>query len=168
MLQNTFSAQDPRLYSVERDAAHNFKHVATVVFEKIKNRCWPFLDALLENEGVTDQQLAEAVDAFVRFVATANKVPNTTMDDMMAQSGWLSCHPLAKVAIMAHVGAVQAGIYFKGARDAALKGFTNPCDYQMEAFMAAGRQASELLTATYSPDKQIVSNDGTKPHPQPI
>lgn len=163
MLQNTFSAQDPRLYCVARDAAHNFKHVCTVVFEKLQNRRWPVVDEILEQGGVTDVQLGQAVEAFIKFVSTANKVPKTTMDDMLKLSGWMDCHPLARVAVMAHVGAVQAGIYFKGARDAGLKSFTDPCHFEMDAFMEAGRKAAELLAGSKPSDADPKPTDATTP-----
>lgn len=119
-LQARMSEADPRLYNVNRDVAHNFKEVMTHVFERLQNRLWPELDALLEKEEVTDAEVGAAFDALCKFIGNAQEEMRVDFKEAMTRSGWFSCKPEAQVAVMAILGTVILGYHWAGVREATL------------------------------------------------
>ena len=116
------SESDPRLYNVNRDVAHNFKEVMTHVFGRLQNRLWPELDALLEKEVVTDEEVGAAFDALCKFIGNAQEEMQVDFKEAMTRAGWFSCRPEAQVAVMAILGTVILGYHWAGVREATLGG----------------------------------------------
>ena len=142
-VQVRFEKNDPRLYNVERDVAHNFRFVAMEVAKRLERKPWPELDLALKHVP-DDPQLGQAAQAFCTFVATAALTPTEDMSAALLRSGWFAVPPSAQVAYMAYLGQVMAGVYFHGVREATIGG-QGPCS-QVDDLLAAGREASRFMS----------------------
>jgi len=116
------SENDPRLYNVNRDVAHNFEQVAKLVFNRLQNRLWPELEEVISSAELTDEEMGQAVEAFALFLASAKDEMRTDMAEALEKAGWFRCKPAAQVAIMATLGTVTLGFHFAGIREATLAG----------------------------------------------
>jgi hypothetical protein len=142
------SENDPRLYSVNRDIAHNFDEVVRIVAHRLENECWPAIDQYLKKQGLTDDDLGLACKQFIEFVASAAQDPDETIDQAMSRTGYLEMDDRLQVALMAHFGAVMAGMYFHGVREATIRdsqGRELGPTYDKERLVQAGHRARTLM-----------------------
>jgi len=116
------SEGDPRLYSVNRDVAHNFKDIMRIVADRLRNRCWPGLEAVMATEHVTDQNVSQAFDCLCRFILSAQEHPRMPFEEALAKSGFEQCQNAAQVAVLAMLGSVTLGYHFVGVREATIGG----------------------------------------------
>lgn len=116
MIENT------PLYNPGRDVAHNFVEVVTMAADRLENGTWPELDSMLQEAGVSDEEVGKACGAYCEYVAKAKTEPETPMVKAMEDSGFFQCHPVAQVAVMATIGAIFTGIQHAGVREATLGG----------------------------------------------
>lgn len=123
-MQMRMSQGDARLYSVDRDVAHNFSAVMTTVMNRLSAEDWPELNEVLRREKVTLDDLDQACNCFVLYmVASVDKsLKDLSMIDHIRNSGFLECKPAAQVAVMAMFGISYAGIQFLGLREATVPG----------------------------------------------
>ncbi len=121
-LQARMSADDRRLYNPSRDVAHNFQEVMNLVAGRLEDHVWPELDAVLQREGITLDDLGEACGAYCTYLASAVHDPNLPMSESLRASGFLKCKPAAQVAVMAMIGTCYAGIQHAGIREASVGG----------------------------------------------
>lgn len=120
MMQARLSESDRRLYNPSRDIAHNFLQAAEAVAGRLEDHVWPELDALLEREGVTMDDLGEACDCYLKYLIQSKAEPTRSMKQSLQDSGWFACKDLAQIALLAHYGAYYAGVAFAGLREATL------------------------------------------------
>ena len=149
-VQARMNQSDPRLYSPNRDVAHNFRFVVTEVARRLEEGTWPELDALLVTAlnptslQCNQVQLGQAAKAVITFVATAVQDPKEDMYAALIRSGWFAVPLAAQVAYMACLGQVMAGVYFHGARESTLGG-EGPCS-SVGDLVAAGRRVSQMMS----------------------
>jgi len=148
MLQAVMSPHDRRLYNTNRDFAHNFKPIMLAVSDRLDRGMWPELQAILKKEGVTEENLGNTVSAFCRFVASAVENPKETMNECLERSGYFaeSLPPAARIAFMAMLGTVVAGMFFSGAREATLGGVGPAMDLQ--ELREIGNRSADLMSLT--------------------
>jgi len=142
-LQARLSRDDPRLYSANRDVAHNFHFVTMSVAGFLEKRRWPALAAYAAEHNVTDEQLGRGMQAFIRFVAGAVDKPEETMDDVMTRCGWLEQPEAVQVIIMAALGVILTGVYFHGAREATIEG-EGPCS-DVRELVRSGEECMDIM-----------------------
>lgn len=142
MLQARLEKADPRLYDVNRDVAHNFAFVVEEVARRLEDRRWHAMHTHLD---ATPEQLGEAAKCFILFVASAVQNPRELMVECLERSGFRKLPDTVQVSYMATLGAVMAGIYFQGCREATLGG-TGPCS-DLQGLVAAGRECHRLMSA---------------------
>jgi hypothetical protein len=121
-IQARMSAEDRRLYNPSRDVAHNFKDVMDLVAARLEDKAWPDLDALLEREKVTMDDLGAACGAYCNYLASAVNEPNLPMQQSLEKHGFFNCKPAAQIAVLALIGSCYAGIQFAGVREATING----------------------------------------------
>ncbi len=121
-LQARMSENDPRLYSVNRDVAHNFKEVMEHVLDRLQQRKWSELEEFLTMAKVPDEEVGKAFDALCLFIGRAQEDMRVSFQDSLERSGWNQCHPGAQVAVMAILGTVILGYHWTGVREATLGG----------------------------------------------
>jgi hypothetical protein len=121
-LQARMSPNDRRLYNPARDVAHNFKEVLMLVADRLEDAQWPELQALLDSQGVSLDDLGEACGAYCQFVAFATTDSETSMLESLEHSGFLKAKPAAQVAVMAMLGTCYSGIQYTGIREATVGG----------------------------------------------
>jgi len=120
-LQARLSENDPRLYNVNRDVAHNFEYVANLVAGRLEDGLWPELDHLVRKHNISMDDLGEACQAFCLFIGAGVEQSND-MQEALDESGWFKVKPAAQVALMATLGTVILGMHFSGVREATLNG----------------------------------------------
>jgi hypothetical protein len=143
-IQARMSKEDPRLYNVNRDVAHNFERVAQLVAGRLEDELWPELSDILKREGVNQEDLGEACQAFIKFVATGFEDPKADMAMALDRCGWMKVKPGAQVAVMACLGTVIIGMHHAGVREATLGG-EGPA-MTLKQLTDYGEQSSKLIT----------------------
>lgn len=109
-------SNDP-YYNPLRDLAYCYPQAVENVVTKFNEHRWPELEQLVATEGVTFDNLCDAMDAYVTFLNEAHKDPSEQLRDVMARTGWLSQPKGAQIAIMAMLGSVVTGQLFHAIRD---------------------------------------------------
>lgn len=126
-LQARMSQGDNRLYSVNRDIAHNFDFVVQEVARCVEEGRWPALTALAAAHKVADETLGKCCQALCRFVGVQADNPKESMAACLARCGFLDLPEAARVVVMAYLGTVTLGIHHRGVREATLNG-AGPAD----------------------------------------
>jgi hypothetical protein len=119
-LQARFNEHDPRLYNVNRDLAHNYKYVLELVAARLEDGTWKELDALLEQNDVSMDDLGEACAAFCRYVGSATTDKESNVEEGLRNAGWFECKVGAQAGYLAVLGTVIAGMAHRGIREATL------------------------------------------------
>ncbi len=143
-IQARMSKEDPRLYNVNRDLAHNFQRVAEMVAGRLEDELWPDLAAILKREGINQYDLGAACESFCIFVGSSFERPEEDMTQALERCGWMQLKPGAQVAVMACLGTVVLGMHFAGVREATLGG-EGPA-MSLKALHDYGKQSSALIT----------------------
>ena len=149
-LQARLSAADPRLYSPDRDVAHNFRYVIELVAKRMESGAWPELHEVLGPQMTADEQ-GEACKALILFVHHAAEHPKDRMQQALDRSGFLACNPAAQVALMAYLGTAVAGLYYHGAKMATISQHgrrEGPCEDkdEMATLLQSAQHSIRLLT----------------------
>lgn len=142
-IQARLSANDPRLYNVNRDVAHNFKDVIKLVGDRLEDGTWGDLNDLLGDHDVSLDELGEAHGAFCRFLVMSGTNPKAGMEDALREAGWFDLRPEAQIGVMATLGSVTLGIHFAGIREATLGG--NGPAMEIQELLEFGEQSSKLI-----------------------
>lgn len=116
------SPQDPRLYNVNRDLAHNFEFIINNVALCIEQGRWGALTRLAREHGVTDAELGKACSILCVFVAVQADNPKESMAACLARCGFLDLNEISRVIVMAYLGNIVLGIHHNGVREATLGG----------------------------------------------
>lgn len=143
-LQARTSEWDHRLYSVNRDVAHNFRFVVEELARRLTDNRWKPVGEYLRLKCSEEEDLGAACKAFIDFVASTATNPKETMEEALTRVGWFKVPEAAQVAYMAYLGTILAGIYFHGAREATLQG-KGPCS-EISELVAAGALCHKLMT----------------------
>ncbi len=136
--------EDTTYYNTNRDIAHNFKGVVTTVAARLEDGTWPELSALLDREGITQDQLGDACQAFIKFMLTSVDVPEDDMLACLTKADWFKVSPTAQVAYLAVMGQVLAGYYFAGVREATLGGEGPVLTYK--DLDVRGKECAEIMS----------------------
>ena len=148
-LQARLTENDPRLYNVNRDLAHNFGTIAKIVAARLEDKAWPELAQIMEHHDVTMDELGEACQAYCLFLGSqmevpeGEKIPSADMEALLTDAGWFKVRPAAQVAFMATLGTVVTGIHFAGIREATLAG-EGPA-MTLQDIAARGREVADFL-----------------------
>ncbi len=124
MGMNARMTPNGKLYNPNRDVAHNFQEVSELVAGRLEDHSWHELREVLTREGVSMDQLGEAMGCFCEYLASAadpDKV-DWNMSKSITESGFFDCEDAAQVAVMACYGQAFAGIQFAGIREVSLGG----------------------------------------------
>lgn len=113
---------DPRLYSPNRDPAHNFDYVVKALAGRVEDGTWPELTRLAAADGVTMDDLGQGCQVLCHYVMGALDDKKETMAQALARSGWLDLRPTVRIVLMAYLGTIWLGIQWAGVREATLGG----------------------------------------------
>ncbi len=128
-LNARMSQGDPRLYTPNRDVAHNFDQVIMEVAKRCEEGTWDALVSLAREKKVSDEELGLACQAICKFVAR-QPVKGESMAACLASSGFLELSPAARVIVSAYIGTVILGMHWAGVREATLGGAGPAMTYQ--------------------------------------
>jgi len=121
-LQARMSSNDPRLYNVNRDVAHNFHLIIEEVALCLEEGRWDALVELAKLNNVSDTDLGKGCEALIKFVTVQAENPNETMAACLARCGWFEVSTCVRVIIMSYLGVVTLGLHHRGVREATLGG----------------------------------------------
>lgn len=119
-MQARMTQNDPRLYNVNRDVAHNFDGVIQEVARSIETNRYKPLGVLAKADGVTDEELGRACQALCLFMGVQADEPKESMAQCLERCGFLAVHPTARVIVMAYLGNVTLGYHWAGVREATM------------------------------------------------
>ena len=143
-MQMRVNASDPRLYSPDRDVAHNFHVVIQHVAKRLEDSHWAELGDYLKINHITSDQMGEGIKAYILFVMTAVQDKHETPQDALTRVGWFRVPAPVQIAVMAYLGTVMTGMYFVGVREATL-GAQGPCS-DVSALATAADNIGRLLS----------------------
>jgi len=111
--------KDDRLYSQERDIAHNFGWFVQTMLHRMEKRPWETVEDYLRKEGITDEQVAYGMESLSNFVMSA-RGNDKPMHEAMKEFGWLDADPHVHVAMCAYLGSALIGAFYEGIQEATL------------------------------------------------
>ncbi len=109
-------SNDP-MYNPGRDLAYTYPKAVEEVAKRFNDHRWQALEDLVAKDGVTFDQLCDALDCYICFLNAAHSSPSESMGDVLKRVGWLDQPEAAKIAIGAMLGTVVTGQLFYAIRD---------------------------------------------------
>lgn len=104
-------------YAPARDICYLYPNVIEAVEQMLYQMRFPALKKWLKAEGITEEQLANTVEAYCKFMNAAHQNPEESPEDVMDRVGFTKCPGPAQVALMFYIGSTMTGTFFKGIRD---------------------------------------------------
>lgn len=104
-------------YAPHRDIAYLYGPCVQAAEDMIFEGRDKELTEWLREEGVTEDDLGEALRAYCLALNAAHQNPDETWLDVLERTGFSSVKAPARIALMYYIGTVMAGTFFKGLRD---------------------------------------------------
>lgn len=142
-LNARMSQQDPRLYSPNRDVAHNFGEIIMEVAKRCEEGNWDTLREYAKEKGLTDEDLGKVCQAVCQFVAK-DPEKGESMAVGLSKSGFLDLPPAGRVVVMAYLGVVTLGVHWAGVREATINGVGPAQGYKQLRWH--GMRCAKLMT----------------------
>ena len=105
-------------YSPARDVAYLWPGLLATLADRLEDRADPEIHKILDEHGITLDDLGEAVGALCRFANSSHKNLDDNMSQCLEKSGWHDAKPEARIACLYYIGAMIVGTFFKGIREA--------------------------------------------------
>lgn len=121
-LQARMKPDDPRLYNVSRDVAHNFAYVVEETAKRCEQGGWQELDKLAKDWGTTPEDVGRACQALCRFVLGQLDTIGESMPNALARCGWFDVPTPARAYVMAYMGTIVLGMNWAGVHEATIGG----------------------------------------------
>lgn len=109
-------------YAPSRDVVYLYPSVLSSVAARLEDAPFQPLHEWLDREGVSLDDLGEAMGAYSRYMNMAHQDPDKKMMDVLLDSGWEDCKWQARVAVMFYTGIMMTGTFFQGVRDVVPEG----------------------------------------------
>ena len=113
---------DGTLFSPTRDIRYAYQSAIKAVGIHFDSRMWEDLMAYAMGEGLSYDDLVDAMDALIRFLNSSVDDSQENMHDVLQRSGWLDQSAAAQIAMMAMLGRVVLGQYFDALRSTTTAG----------------------------------------------
>lgn len=145
-IQARMSPNDQRLYNPARDVAHNFAGVVELIINNYDDAGWAALREFTTQQGVTDEDIAATLDAFVTAIMYAkDKLKRKlSIHAALTETGFFKQKLLAQVTIMALLGQIYTGMHYAGIREATI-GNEGPI-YELDSLLAAASSLREKMS----------------------
>lgn len=131
-------------YAPSRDIVYLLPDIIQTVAQRLEDQPDPGMKALMEEHGVTLDELGEAIGAYIRFIMDAQKGPAANMIQALEDSGWNQVRWQARVPIFYYTGGIITGAFFQGIRDATEP--NDPVISQVTDLLSAGRLLDAYLS----------------------
>jgi hypothetical protein len=132
----------PVKYAAARDCFYILPSTLQTVAEHlIAGKPYKPLHDWLDAQGVTRDELVNAVNTFIVFMQLSQNEPELTKTEALDKSGWREVRWEAQMAVMYYNGIVIAGVFFEGAHEALSPEV--PEAPTMKGLIAAGRALLE-------------------------
>jgi len=150
-LQVRLKEGDPRFYNTNRDLAFCWPSMATEVVKLLSSGRWDHIKTYLAENGVSDEEVGKACDAYCTFMSSATKNESSPspqshlrlMGPQMKKAGWFDVRPEAQIAFMAMLGNVATGMAWYSVREAT---FGDMEHVEYRHLQTAGRRAYLALS----------------------
>lgn len=123
-------------YTPARDINYIYPHVVEHVEKLLYQGSNPAIQAMLTRAGVTEQDLADVVQAYCLFLNRAVEATGEDPVTALAACGWDDCLPEARLAFYFWIGATMSGIFFGGIREGVMLGEEKPPEIRDLLIMA--------------------------------
>lgn len=120
---------DPRLYSPNRDVAHNFDYVIMEVAKRCELQPWSILQTIAMAYEVSQEDLGRACQCLCLFVMTNTADRKESMAQGLSRCGFFDLKPAARVIVMTYMGTIALGMHWAGVRETTLGGNGPLLDY---------------------------------------
>lgn len=134
MVTNIVGHVDKRRYNPSRDIAYCWPNLMQSTMDRISKGpgLQSFLD-FIENNGITEEKLAEAAKAIALYMAACNKPDESpaNVKDTMEQSGLFRCDDMAKFTIYAALGETMMAAFYLAIRDVLVEDEPSPLNDKM-------------------------------------
>jgi hypothetical protein len=144
-------------YSPQRDLANIYTPMMKEVFQGLDEEHWaPHLEDMLSKYGVTEDDMGEAVNVFVRaHQSFIRDRAITSPHDAFKRAGVDRLKPAVRIALFSRLGEVVMGGFFVAIRDVTHQGQISPGHDDFVSMLAAGRQMAEELSGHHHSDQDI-------------
>ena len=130
-------------YSPTRDFVYLYPAVIQTAIESaIEKKPWPDLQLWIEEHEISDDEISEGFNAYIRFISSAPESHGKTLTQAFEESGWLSLRWQVRVVVMFYLSYVLSGTVFKGVRAAVDEEHTVPT---LPSMIEAGRELDEYV-----------------------
>ena len=143
MLQYNMGPGQP-MYSPGRDIAYLYPHVVAQVEQRLYEGPFKPLSRWLQERGVTEFDLAKAVEVYCKFLNAAHQKPEQSVEECLEEAGWFQVPDEARIALMFYIGAAVGGSFFQGIREATREGET---PRHMATILAVSNRAARYANA---------------------
>jgi hypothetical protein len=104
-------------YAPARDITWLYPNVMQTAENMLYDRRYEPLHNWLDEEGVTEEDLALTVEAYCKVLNAAHQNPEESLTDVMDRVGFSDMPIPAQVALTYYIGTMMAGTFFQGIRD---------------------------------------------------
>lgn len=144
-IQAKTSEWDHRLYSVNRDLAHNYTHICQETARRLEAGSWPIVTRMCADYKITEDELGEACRAYLEFIGTSVSVKEDREPQQgLTRVGWFALRDEVQVIFMAMLSTVVMGYAYVGIREATLGG-KGPIQDGPD-LLAEGRRVADALS----------------------
>lgn len=105
-------------YSPARDIAYLWPNLLSTVADRLEDEQEPTLHEWLKSQGITMDDLGEAAGAYCKYINLCHSDLDSNMTECLEKSGWFEVKSEARIAYLYYAGALLAGTFFKGIREA--------------------------------------------------
>ena len=106
-------------YAPARDIVHILPSIIQTAMEQmIAGERMPDLQKWLKSQGVTEDEIEEAFNAYCGLLAAAKDQVGVKITKAMDDSGWLAVRWQTRVAVMFFLSYNLTGVFYKGAQAA--------------------------------------------------
>jgi hypothetical protein len=110
------------MYAPNRDVAYFYPAILEGVEQRLLEGKGPELTKLLQDNKVSDDDLAKALNAYCHIFMNSTEDSKKSVHDVIKESGWLDCPFAARVVIHYHIAAAMTGLFFQATRDITKQG----------------------------------------------
>lgn len=109
-------------YAPARDILYLLPQIVLTAGERLSGiHDFPPLTQFLQERCITEDDLAQAIDAYTDFLANASNPTAGNIVEALEASGWTKVKPEAQIALMFYVGSGLTGGMFVGMREHVLE-----------------------------------------------
>lgn len=105
-------------FAPARDLVYLWPHILLTTAERLQSGPYKPLSDFLVKQGVTMDELAEALNIYGKFLLDCQMGETTHFTEAFESSGWFNVRWEAQIAVMYYSGMTMCGSFYQGVREA--------------------------------------------------